>query len=187
LGERIFYLPMDLEALLKTKSFLEEISVSIRNILLANFPEMSPEEKEDIDNEVKLKLWKKAARGKKIDNLRSYIWRAVYTTALDLVAERMPHLSLDRLIAASEKKGSFPERILSLDSAVERRERQLIVKEALDSLPERRRAVLRLHFEGMNIVQIAARLHWRENQVRHLLYRGLAEMKKILKPAMPGS
>ena len=62
---------MDLEILLKTKTFLEDMSVSIRNILRANFPEMSREEKEDIDNEVKMKLWKKAAGGKKIDNLRS--------------------------------------------------------------------------------------------------------------------
>ncbi|MDH4273173.1 MAG: hypothetical protein OEW18_14460, partial [Candidatus Aminicenantes bacterium] len=95
---------MDLETLLKTKTFLGDISVSIRNILLASFPEMSREEKEDIDNEVKMKLWKKAAGGKKIDNLRSYLWRVVYTTALDLIGERMPYLSLETLIAASERE-----------------------------------------------------------------------------------
>ena len=47
---------MDLETLLQTRVFLEEVSVSIRNILLACFPEMSRQEKEDIDLEVKLKL-----------------------------------------------------------------------------------------------------------------------------------
>ncbi len=178
---------MDLETLLKTHAFLEEISVSIRNILLASFPAMSLEEKEDIDIEVKLKLWKKAASGKKIENLRSYIWRVVYTTALDLLGERMPHLSLERFIAGNEQDNSVSQKILAPDSAVEEGERRLMLHRALDLLPQRRQAVLRLHFEGMDIAQIAARLQWRENQVRHLLYRGLAEVREILKPALPGS
>jgi RNA polymerase sigma factor (sigma-70 family) len=177
---------MDLETLLKTKTFLEDISVSIRNILLASFPEMSREEKEDIDNEVKMKLWKKSAGGKKIDNLRSYLWRVVYTTALDLIEERMPHLSLEKLIRVSESDES-PESLLSSDSRFEDGERRLMLRRALDLLPERRRVVLRLHFEGMDIAQIAARLRWRENQVRHLLYRGLADIREALKPARPES
>ena len=178
---------MDLETLLKTKTFLGDISVSIRNILLASFPEMSREEKEDIDNEVKMKLWKKAAGGKKIDNLRSYLWRVVYTTALDLIGERMPYLSLETLIAASEREDRASEKIVSPVSSVQEREHRLILNRVLDSLPERRRAVLFLHLEGMDIAQIAARLQWRENQVRHLLYRGLADIKGALKPALPGS
>jgi RNA polymerase sigma factor (sigma-70 family) len=177
---------MDLETLLKTKTFLEDISVSIRNILLASFPEMSREEKEDIDNEVKMKLWKKAADGKKIDNLRSYLWRVVYTTALDLIGERMPHLSLEKLIASSEREDRASEKIVSPVSSIEGREHRLMLRRALDSLPKRRQAVLQLHFEGMDIAQIAARLQWRENQVRHLLYRGLADIKEMLRPAIPG-
>ena len=177
---------MDLETLLKTKSFLDEISLSIRNILLSKFPEMSPQEKEDIDNEVKMKLWKKAAGGKEIGNLRSYLWRVVYTTALDLLGERMPYLSLEKLVGANEGEEAS-ERLLSSDSFSEERERRMMLRRALELLPERRRAVLRLHLEGMDIAQIAKRLKWRENQVRHLLYRGLADIREKLRPAVPGS
>jgi RNA polymerase sigma factor (sigma-70 family) len=180
-------LSIDLETLLKTKRFLEEMSVSIRNILLASFPEMSREEREDIDNEVKLKLWRKAAGGKKIDNLRSYLWRVVYTTALDLIGERLPHLSLENLLAERERTETVSERIPLQDSAVDARERRLMLNRVLDSLPERRRAVIRLHLEGMDIAQIAAQLQWRENQVRHLLYRGLADVREMLRPAIPKS
>jgi RNA polymerase sigma factor (sigma-70 family) len=185
-GIRILASPMDLETLLKTKIFLEEISLSIRNILLSSFPEISPQEKEDIDIEVKMKLWKKAAGGKEIGNLRSYLWRVVYTTALDLLEERMSHLSLEKLARASEGEQAS-EGLLSSDSRIEDGERRLMLRRALDSLPERRQAVLRLHFEGMDIAQIAARLQWRENQVRHLLYRGLADIKEMLRPAIPGA
>jgi len=173
---------MDLETLLQTRAFLEEVSVSIRTILLAQFPEMSREEKEDIDLEVKLKLWKKAAGGKKIDNLRSYLWRVVYTTALDLVGERLAHLSLESLVECSEKAGANPPELLSLDPDIEGRESKLVLGQAIDSLPERRREVLRLYLEGLDIPRIASRLQWRENQVRHLLYRGLAEVRKKLRP-----
>lgn len=178
---------MDLETLLKTRTFLEEISVSIRNILLATFPEMSREEREDIDNEVKLKLWRKAASGKNIGNLKSYLWRVVYTTALDLIEERMPHLPLDHLVAASERADTVSERVLFQDPGVDEGERRMMLRRVLDSLPERRRAVLRLHLEGMDIAQIATQLQWRENQVRHLLYRGLVEIRKMLSPTSPES
>jgi RNA polymerase sigma-70 factor (ECF subfamily) len=173
---------MDLETLLQTRVFLEEVSVSIRNILLARFPEMSRQEKEDIDLEVKLKLWKKAVDGKKIDNLRSYLWRVVYTTALDLVGERPAHLSLESFVERAEKIGSSPPELLSLDSVIEGQESKLVLGKAIDALSERRREVLRLYLEGLDIPRIASRLQWRENQVRHLLYRGLAKILKKLRP-----
>lgn len=172
---------MDLENLVKTKKFLEEMSDSIRNILLAHFPGMTLEEREDIDHEVKLKIWKKIADGKKIDNFRSYLWKVVYTTALDVLGERMNQLSVETLIETSEKQGIFPQELFGLDSAIEESEFKLVLEKAVDSLPDRRKAVLRLHLAGMDLTQIADSLHWTENQVRHLLYRGLNEVKKKLK------
>ena len=86
----------------------------------------------------------------------------VYTTALDLIEERMPHLSLEKFIAASEREGRASEKVMSRVSSIEEREHRLMLGRALDSLPERRRAVLRLHLEGMDIAQIAGRLQWRE-------------------------
>jgi RNA polymerase sigma factor (sigma-70 family) len=172
---------VELEYLLQTKKFLEEISISIRNIILANFPEMSREEKEDIDLEVKLKLWKKLAAGKKIDNLRSYLWRVVYTTALDIIGERMNYLPLEEHIETAERKTLSAQAVIAPDCAVEEKELGLVLEKAMTMLPRRRKEVLQLHFSGMDLKHIAAFLHWRENQVRHLLYRGLSDLKEKLK------
>jgi len=160
------------------------MSASILNILLAHFPEMTPQEKDDIDNEVKLKLWKRAAGGKKIDNLRSYLWRVVYTTALDFLAERLNHLSLEKIEAASEKNGLAPPEILTPDFALQGNELRRMVENALNLLPERRRTVLRLHMAGKDIGQISTLLSWSENQVRHLLYRGLDDLRMKIKEGM---
>jgi len=172
---------MELEHLLRTKKFLEEISVSIRNILLACFPETTQEEKEDIDHEVKLKLWKKLAAGKKIDHLRSYLWKVVYTTALDILGERMNYLPLDQFIETDEHEALSSQQIIAPDSAIKDKEWRLLLEKAVNSLQERRKTVLQLHFSGMDLKQIAAFLHWRENQVRHLLYRGLNDLREKIK------
>jgi RNA polymerase sigma factor (sigma-70 family) len=172
---------MDLEQLLQTKSFLEEMSLSIRNIMLACFPEMTTEEREDLDNEVKLKMWKNASNGKKVDNLRSYLWRVVYTTALDILGERMPHLSLERTVQVDEAEERLSGEFISEDLASRQRENSQMLEKAVNMLPARRKTVLRLHLTGMDIKQIAASLSWRENQVRHLLYRGLRDLRETMK------
>jgi RNA polymerase sigma factor (sigma-70 family) len=169
---------MELELLIQTKIFLEEMSVSIRNILLASFPELSREEKEDIDHEVKLKLWKKVASGKKIDNLRSYLWKVVYTTALDEIGERMSCIPLEKLMETPEQETPPAAGVASPDIALQEKEMKLLLEKAVGALPERRKAVLQLHFSGMDLRQIATSLSWRENQVRHLLYRGLSDVRK---------
>jgi RNA polymerase sigma factor (sigma-70 family) len=176
---------MDLESLLRTKEFLDELSVSIRNIILSALPNMTPQEKEEVDLEVKLKLWRKVARGKKIDNLRSYLWRVVYTTALDLIADRQDYLPIDKVLQDGCGDGRMPEELTLPDQNSEALEYRLELEAAVESLPERRKAVARLYLAGEGIPAIAASLGWRKNQVRHLLYRGLADIrtKMMVEPA----
>jgi len=176
---------MDLESLLRTKEFLDELSVSVRNIILSSFPNLTSQEKEEVDLEVKLKLWRNVARGKKIGNLRSYLWRVVYTTALDVIADRHDYLPIDEVLKAGPGDERMPEELTSPDLDPAPGEYRLLLEEALASLPERRKAVAKLYLAGEGIPAIAASLGWRNNQVRHLLYRGLADIKKkmIVEPA----
>ena len=169
---------MDLETLFGTKEFLDELSVSIRNIILASFPNLTAQEKEEVDLEVRLKLWKKVASGKKIDNLRSYLWRVVYTTALDLIAKKKDYLPIEDVLRSAQGDEKMPAELAVPDRASEAREYKAQLEEAVASLPERRKSVAKLYLAGQGIPTIAASLGWRENQVRHLLYRGLADIKK---------
>ena len=172
---------MDLEKLIRTEKFLEEMSFSIRNILMAYFPELTRQDKEDIDHEVKLKLWKGLTDGKKILNLRSYLWRVVYTTALDVLGERLNSVPLEKVAEIEEEKGISARELLASTALTHREESKLLVEKAVNTLPERRKAVLNLHFSGMSIKQIAASLGWGEGRVRHLLYRGLGDLKHKLR------
>jgi RNA polymerase sigma-70 factor, ECF subfamily len=168
---------MDLEDLIRDEQFLNKISASVRNIICAHFPHTSASEREDIDQEVKLKLLKMAARGKGIRNLRSYLWRVVYTTTLDVIGKRLEQLP------AGNDDGEAPWLVagrldfVSPERLAEQGELKRMLERAIESLPERRRLVVRLHLTGMGLEESAEFLGWSQNKVRHLLYRGLAELR----------
>ena len=169
-----------MEKLLQTKIFLDEISRSVRAIVLRTFPGIAGQEREDIEQEIKLKLWKMVRRGKNIRSLKSYLGRMVYTTALDVVAKRQNHMSLDDLPMDSRSSALVDTAGPGPEALAERGQMRARIRAAVDGLPERRRAVLKLHLTGAGIEQMAGRLGWSSNRVRHLLYRGLGDVRKIL-------
>lgn len=170
--------PSQLKQLLQARKFLDEMARSIRNIIYASFPNTTSAEREDIEQEVKLKLWKMAAEGKDIENFRSYLWKVVYTTACDLVEDRLKAASLDVMMESQDQRlmeklqVDFPrERVSSADAAI-------LIREALQLLPQRRRSAVQLYCLGLDHKQIAKSLSLTEHQARHLLYRGLDELKR---------
>jgi RNA polymerase sigma-70 factor (ECF subfamily) len=169
-----------MEKLLQTKRFLDEISRSVKAILLKNFPGIAGPEREDIEQEIKLKLWKMVRRGKDIRNLKSYLGRMVYTSALDVIAKRGNLVSLDNLPVESRSAALGDDRGPGPEALAERSQMRDRIRAVMDGLPERRRAVLELHMTGQDIEQMAGRLGWSSHRVRHLLYRGLGDVRKKL-------
>ncbi len=56
-----------------------------------------------------------------------------------------------------------------------------MIAQALDSILESRRKVVKLFLLNMTIDEIAALFDWSKDKTRNLLYRGLNDLKKILK------
>jgi len=169
---------MELRDLIRQKDFLEKIAQSVHNVICANFSHITPAEKEDIEQEVKLKMLALATSGKKIRNLRSYIWKVIYTTTLDVIKERGDGPLYEK---RHEFNDSIPFSQLDLntpEAAAEKRELAAFVESAVAELPRRRRIVLKLHLQEMSLEEISGFLGWSQNKVRHLLYRGIADLKK---------
>ncbi len=158
------------------REVFEELGRSVRSVLVSRFPGLSVPEREDIEQDVRLKLWKILASGKKIRNFRSYAWRVVFTTALDLIDERgrWTPLDDDRDRAREDVGDTAP----SPADAWETRELQRRVREAVDGLAPRRRTVLRMHLDGRDLDETARALGWSRHQVRHLLYRGIDDLRR---------
>lgn len=160
---------MPLSRLARTPEFIEELARSVQAILLRRFPGIAGEDLEDIEQEVKLKIWKMAAGGKNIRHFRSYLWKTVYTTALDVLDGRP-----ERLAEEGQAATDVP------DSSAGSPDRALAVKEAIAGLPRRRRQVVDLHLEGLDLEESAKRLGWSTNRVRHLFYRARQDLKQKL-------
>jgi RNA polymerase sigma-70 factor (ECF subfamily) len=168
---------MDLKDVLSAGRFLDEISLSVKKIIFANFPGLSEEEKEEIDQDVKLKLLRMAVHGKKIGNLRSYIWKMVYSTALDVIARRSPALCIDEVMITQRPPLRSCVDNLSPEDLFEEKELLALAGRAIDALPSRRKAAVLCHLQGLSLEETAVTLGESPNAVRHLLYRGLDEIK----------
>jgi RNA polymerase sigma factor (sigma-70 family) len=164
-----------------TKKFIDDMAISIRNILWDTFPGMTAEEREDVDQEVKLKIWRKISRGKKIGNLRSYLWKVTYTTALDLLQARLQLMTAEEIQERSDALFMAQMRAASPDIVVETKEMSEIIKQKVKALPPRRRQVLELWLTGMSLDDIAAFLGYSDHQARHLFYRGIDDLKAMTK------
>jgi RNA polymerase sigma-70 factor (ECF subfamily) len=157
---------------------VREAARIIHSLLRTRFPAMTESERDDIEQDVKLKLWRMGAGGKKIDNIKSYLWKAVYTTALDSLDRRWVQLGPE------DFSGANGGEVLALsgppgpEALLEKNETSRALKRAVESLPRRRRAVMELRLLGLDITESAAFLSWSEAKVRHLLYRGMADLKK---------
>ena len=55
-----------------------------------------------------------------------------------------------------------------------------MIGEAVESLMDSRRRVVKLFLLSMTLEEIAIFLNWSEAKTRNLLYRGLDDLKKIL-------
>ncbi len=163
---------------------IDDFSSLIRSAIRKTSPSVDQAQMEDIEQEVKIKIWKEILKTeKKILNLGSYIWKVTYTTTCRIMktlsTERKFRwnqgdglLNIDEKIAS--EKGSSPNHHL------ENKELMEIVKESVDSLIESRRAVLKLYLIGMDQEEITEYFGWSEGKVRNLLSRGLEDLRNAL-------
>jgi len=133
---------------------------------------------DDISQEIRIKIWRLLHSEKNIKNYSSYIKKIVNSSVIDLLRK----CKRDEGVVFSEKqkrisevKGIYPATI-PLDEVLRER-----VAEAVNSLIESRRNVVRLHLLEMTIEEISAFYGWSMNKTRNLLYRGLADLKRALK------
>jgi RNA polymerase sigma-70 factor (ECF subfamily) len=161
--------------------FIRDLARSIEKVIRRNFPRVSADEKADISQEILKKIWKMIAGGKKIGDLRSYIWRVAYTTALDFVNEEGKYVNVDR-DEELETGGSLGgAEDLSLESHLEHKHSKKVLLAAIEGLSPNRRVVLKLALTGMTVNEIAEFFGWSESKVNHLYYRGLEDLKKRMK------
>ena len=168
------------------KDIIERFSSLIRHVVTRNLFRSDEADLEDIEQEVKIKIWKILQKGKKVDKLPSYIKRVAYTVTVDELRKMRKQNPCGEQIQAKNLylagNPSSLEQITELpDFLLEKKERTISLEELVDSLSQNRKNVLRLYLAGMSIEEIGEFFKWDKTKVRHFLYRGIDDIKNKLK------
>lgn len=167
------------------KDIIEQFSSLIRHVITRNVFRSDEVDLEDIEQEVRIKIWKILKKGKKVEKLPSYIKRVAYTVTVDelrKMKKQNPYGEQDQMknLYFSESPSS-PAKLAELpDFLFEQKEQSISLKELVDSLSQNRKNVLRLYLAGMDVEEISEFFKWDKTKVRHFLYRGIDEIKKKL-------
>ena len=134
---------------------------------------LSREEAEDIVQDTMIKVWDKRYEWSNIDSIEAYSLRICR------------NLSLDRLKKRDNQNDSFEEEQLDTvhtstpqDRLIDQ-DRLRVVKEIVDSLPEKQRSYMQLRdFEGKQYKEIADILGITEEQVKVNIFRARQAVKQ---------
>ena len=128
----------------------------------------------DVEQEVRLALWKRLRGGNRIDHPASYLYKAALTTAAavlrrhDRGGDPVEDVRLDEL-AVAEHGGA--RRLAPVECA-------RLIEQMLDQVPDEQALALRAWLAGFNHREVARMLGWSESVARHRIYRGLETLRQ---------
>ena len=162
---------------------INRFSGVIRHIILKNLYNSDNIDIEDIEQEVKIRIFKFFRKGKKVDNLASYINRIAYTICIDELRKMRKQFSTHKM-ESQDKVYCLYKQIydkgqdkVSPELIVQDKELRSFMAEAISSLSQNRQQVLCLYANGFSIEEIGELCNWDKEKVRHLFYRGIDDMR----------
>jgi RNA polymerase sigma-70 factor (ECF subfamily) len=162
---------------------LEEIFLRFSSFLRSSIYKYNPNkfglEIDDILQEVKIKIWRIIYDEKKITNYSSYLKKVVKSSIID----QFRKLKREEGVYLFEKSKQIAAQNNAYASDLIYGEMDIkdFVGKAVDGLIETRRKVVKLYLLNMSIDEIALYFNWSKDKTRNLLYRGLSDLKIILK------
>lgn len=133
---------------------------------------------DDLIQEIRLKIWKIIDDEKNINNHASYIKKVVESAVIDQIRK----IRKEEEIFISERQQLISENESKVNPYLDQNcsLKEYILK-AADQLIDSRKVVVKLYLLNMSLPEIADYLSCSPAKARNLLYRGLADLKKILK------
>ena len=160
------------------KALIERFGARVRRQIRQHRLDQHGIEVDDIEQEVRIRLWNALARDPNAQLPASYIQRTVMSVLVDAVrrAEARPAVPLPEAeelaggaLASEEARG--PQRI-----AVDGQLTDSLLR-CIGQLPERRRRPLELYLQGFTVPEVAELCELTFDAARKLVYRGLDEVK----------
>jgi RNA polymerase sigma factor (sigma-70 family) len=134
--------------------------------------------REDIEQEVRLDLWKQVARGQQIDFPATYIYKATLRETLRALRRNAARemVSLDSDSSAAEALLDPVDPFHAL--AAKEQFREIIL--GIRCLAPDRQCAVRAHLTGFGFHEIMSLYGWSYQRTRNLISRGMADLRKSL-------
>jgi RNA polymerase sigma factor (sigma-70 family) len=136
---------------------------------------------DEVFQEVRIRLWRSGAgHGNLAEAPASYVYRTALSAAVDLLRRRRARRETPAKLERPSGEAVFGE-APPADASFEDRELGDLIEQEIDALAPDRAMVVRLHLAGYSREEIADLLSWTEPRTRHLIYRGLADLRERLR------
>jgi RNA polymerase sigma-70 factor (ECF subfamily) len=171
----------------RLEQLLERYSSLLRALILRHCPRDLGIQVGDIEQEARVRLWHALQREKELSDPPSYIYRIAVTATIDavrrVIARREDQLPVHP--GEEEKFIDTPSLVASPaqspEAVAERRQLMAAIAGAVNSLAENRQIAVRLYLQGLTLPEIAELVGWSEPKIRNLVYRGLEDLRQILR------
>jgi RNA polymerase sigma factor (sigma-70 family) len=132
---------------------------------------------DDVQQNVMLALWRQLERGQTIERPASYIYRAAIRETVRLIRRDHAHASaaLDDERLVETAAGSDPH------THLDDKERQQALMDCLATLEAQRQLAVRAHLSGFTVTEIMEMFDWPYQRARHLIARGMADLRRVLR------
>lgn len=165
----------------RLRALLDEYGHVVRRAIQRYAGRGSGLDLDDIEQEVRLRVWRALEQRRHLVQPASYLYRVAVTASLDawrrLRARReepLPAPGSEAPGPGGSAPSPSPERL------AESRQRLEQVQAALAQLAANRRSAVALHLQGFTTTEIGELRGWSEAKARNLVYRGLGELKALL-------
>ena len=147
---------------------------------------------EELEQEVRVRLWKALQRERKLENPTSYLHRIISTVTIDAMravrTDRERHARIDK--STGENDPQPTDELSRMESgepspekSIQRAQMLQWAGRLINELAVDRRRAVGLYLQGFKIQEIADLAGWTEPKARNLLYRGLTTLRESLAAA----
>lgn len=134
---------------------------------------------DDVEQEVRIRLWKALERDPNAEFPASYIQKVVATVLVDALRRQQARPG-EPLPEPEEGGVEFTDEAARPERVASESEQMGKLRRALDGLPPRRRRTVQLYLQGYALQEVADLNGLTLDAARKLIYRGLDELKQHL-------
>jgi RNA polymerase sigma-70 factor (ECF subfamily) len=170
----------DLEVSRALRDLIQRFDAFIRRT--ASRHGLSGSEIDDVVQDLQVRIWKSFGTSELIRRAKpTYMYRAAVSASLDIIRRRRALKARATRLDDVRPTALADERSPNVMDRLEADDLARTVHESLRELHESRRAVVRMYLAGYDRFEIADLLGWTEGKTRNLLYRGLEDLRQVLR------